>query len=194
MFRKKKTNTDQLHMAFHVGDTMAYEYIPAEVSATYIDFLRYVRWILTKLHKPHYYYWQYRHLYDIQTRKQEDLRFIMHVWQDHQGKPTNRMEKWHYYKAMRLYGSEVEAFVLPKLRCEGKGQAITHEYALAYYKRWLYKDADPELKCFYHGVEIDEIVELIDRMIARTKQSKKRRASRRLYLNKQLAKKQSGKP
>lgn len=188
--RKRKTNPDDIHISFVVDNTVMPEYIPLKISKFEIYARNKYSYIRESLGLE-IYYWHYRHLYPPIIRKQEDLRFFMHVYNDHNGQPTDKIEKRHYRYVWNTYAFEIKRLIIPKLNADKNREPLTHYYTEAYFKRWVFKNANPELSRLYHGIAYDEALEITGQMIKRIGQTRQSMYSRRNYLKKKQVSNQS---
>ena len=134
---------------------------------------------------PNYYYWHVRHWMSAEERKMQDLLFMIHVYEDHDGVPINRREKWFFNHCWNMYSTEFSKFIVPKLQLNSEGDVPTHEYALAYYKRWLRKPS-ANFKKIYHGVDLYELSEIIDEVYAMNNRELKKIMNKENYEKRKL--------
>jgi hypothetical protein len=186
MFRRKKSpRKDSLYLAFYSNDNrLEYEYIPNDAS-------RLRRW-LEKRRRDVYlklgieeHYGNYRHILLGDSIKIEDIAFIIHVLEQHNGIPEYRRESWLYTKLSYLYRNEIEIFIKPYIEYEKKGSAITHPYGRAYYKRWMIRQ-NPELKRMYHGINSVESSEIKDAFLEKINRRIKRVGDKQRYYDNKL--------
>lgn len=164
---KPKVDTSDIFISYHVNGQPQLEYIPPaynKLEDKYFDLkLRYLEYAGAPT-----YYWQYRHFLTPTLRKIEDIKFLIHVYEQHDFAPTDRVEKRHFRNAWNLYHQEFETLIRPKIDQEKEGHGIIHQYALAYYKRWL-KPINPNFTRMYHGVHQYEMLEMYDELLSTMK-------------------------
>ena len=186
MFKRKKSpRKDSLYISFYNSDKkIANEYIPADASK-----LR--SWLETRRHKIYWkygieeHYGNYRHVLIGDSIKIEDIAFIMHVLEQHNGRPDYRRERWLFNSLSYLYKDEIENFILPYIENEKKGSAIIHPYGRAYYKRWMIRQ-NPDLIRMYHGVNFEESFEIRDAFFEKIDRLIKRHQNKQTYYDKKL--------
>lgn len=162
MFTKKsREDKDALYITFLHQNGETREYIPSEYNKHEVWLRRQYIYFMFRFHKyfPNYYYWHIRHMLTAKDRKIQDLQFMIHVFNDHNGIPENRRERWFYGHCWKLYGKEFIDLIAPKIILNEEGDVPNHEYALAYYKRWL-REPRPNIKISYHGVSLFELEEI----------------------------------
>lgn len=186
MFRRKKVlRSDSLYISFlNKEGKMTHEYIPRDAT-------RLRRW-LEKRRRAAYrkygiedHYGNIRHVLIGDGIKIEDIAFIIHVLEQHNGNPEYSRERWLYNKLQFLYHDEIEQFIKPYIEYEKKGSAITHPYGRAYYKRWIMKQ-NADLKRMYHGVNSDEVIEMADALIEKIDRRIKRNQDKQRYYDNKL--------
>ncbi len=173
MWRRKQKvyKGPRLHFVNEHGDYVT-EYLPTEN-------LRITNWLrdqylqLRKRLDWDIYYWHFRHTYEPEYRKVNDVEFINHVKSEHQDRPDDRIERRHYNWAWQLYGHEIN-FVkrewgkdnFKKLKNVELQQG--HPYAYAYVERW-YRQSDPNTKALYHGLKLLDYLETSRDVLERIK-------------------------
>lgn len=154
------TKTIEMRVSVPIPGSTKLEYVPSEYNKLENWILFKYRRLLDKFNVQHYY-WHYRYLLNARSRKSEDILFMIHVYKEHGGKPTDTKEASFYNKMMRLYGVEFTYLIQAKIDEEKNSRGISDVYAQAYYKKWL-RPKTPNMKRLYHGVDNYEIVEMID--------------------------------
>ncbi|MCA9344501.1 hypothetical protein KC946_01570 [Candidatus Saccharibacteria bacterium] len=91
-------------------------------------------------------------------RKKEDIKFIFHVLEVHEGEPKLYREKLAYNRLCALYKQELDILLIPKYFADVEKEPITHMYARAYFKRWIQKPSS-EWKLTYHGLDFNELLD-----------------------------------
>lgn len=132
-------------------------------------------------------YWNFRYVLDFETRKTEDLLFIIHVLEEHDGKPPYWRERLFYERLVWKYDAEVRTFILPYINEKNEQNPIVHPYYLAYKKRWL-KPKYSQTRRFYHGMDINELSVLMDSFKDRRKAWAQNYRNKHTYYKKQLKK------
>jgi hypothetical protein len=119
------------------------------------------------------YYWHTRHLYDKSTEalKQADIEFILHVIEEHDQYPTDRVERRNYYRAWKLYGHEIK-FVVEEMAKDDKQDQFGemtdgHPYAYGYARKWFNPNILAETKLLYHGLNYYQFLSLLDVFVSR---------------------------
>jgi hypothetical protein len=156
--REPKVDKNALFISFYKGDTLIREYIPAPVSKYESKARIKYRILQDKLNVPNYY-WHFRHLLDPDNRKIEDLKFLIHVYEEHGSTPVDDYEKKYYSRVFNLYSAEFNTLIKPKLALNSIGKGANHPYANAYYKKWL-REKNGNLTRLYHGVDIFEMEDM----------------------------------
>lgn len=164
MFHLEPTNRSiEMRVSIPIPGSTKLEYVPSEYNRFENWILIKYRRILDKLNVQHYY-WHYRYLLNARSRKSEDLLFLIHVYNEHAGVPTDKHENNFYRKLFRLYDVEFTYLVQAKIDEEKNSRGIADVYAQAYYKKWL-RPKTPNMKRLYHGVDSYEIIEMLDAII-----------------------------
>ena len=179
-------NYNEMRVSIPTAESLKYEYVPGEYT-NFENWLfgRYI--VFLYKHGRKHYYWHYRFCLSIKNRKSEDLLFLIHVYQEHDGKPTDRCEEKFYNKLLREYRNEFEYLIRPKIELESKGKGIADVYAQAYYKKWL-RQKTPNMKRLYHGVDSYEVSDLL-RTISQIEEKEVKRIKNRIkYANKKAKK------
>lgn len=189
MFRRKKIpRSDSLYISFvNKQGKMENEYIPRNTTRLrkWLEKRRQAVYIKLGIDE---HYANYRYILSDDIIKQEDILFIIHVLEQHDGKPDYRRERWFYEKLRLLYQEEIDIFIKPLIEYEKKnGVAITHPYGRAYYKRWISKQ-NSDMKRLYHGVNPIEASEIIDSMMDKLLSILKAQARKQSYYDKKLQK------
>ncbi len=157
--RERKVDKNALFISFYNGEVLMREYIPAPISKYEFKARKHFRGLQDRLNVPNYY-WHFRYLFDPTDRKIEDLKFLIHVYEDHGGTPEDDYERKYYKRVFNLYSAEFNTLIKPKLELENEGKGATHPYANAYYKKWL-REKNGNLTRFYHGVDIYEMNDML---------------------------------
>jgi hypothetical protein len=187
--REPKIDKSAIFISFHYGDTLIREYIPAPISKYELKAREKYRLLQNKMSVPHYY-WHYRHLLDPNDRKIEDLKFLIHVYEEHGGTPIDDYERKYYRSVYNLYTAEFNTLILPKLELENEGRGITHPYANAYYKKWL-REKNGNLSRLYHGVDSYEMFDMYTELINNGSQEIKKLIASSKYYDSKAKKKKS---
>ena len=164
-----KINKSAIYISFYDAsiNKVVPEYIPTETT-------RFGLWFTNKLNDMYLRfgiqlnYWNLRHLLDYEMRKTEDLLFIIHVIEDHDGVAPTRRERKFYTKMNGLYGNEIEQLIKPYITEKKEQDPIVHPYYLAYKKRWI-RPKDSQAKRFYHGMDRYELDVMFESLINRSK-------------------------
>ena len=179
-------NKETIYIAFYNPETKKIEpeYIPSDSSRFGMWFRSKVTFTYRRLNIP-VYYWNLRHLLDFETRKIEDLLFLIHVIEEHSDKLPLGRERYVYNKLYFLYRSEIENFVLPYIIEKKNRDPIIHPYYLAYKKRWL-RPKYSQARRFYHGMHEYELFEMYSSLIQRVSEEGKKNLSKKRYYKKLL--------
>lgn len=165
MFTKKsRESKDGFWLSFYINGVAVGEYIPDDYNKYELWIRREYLYLLFRFSgysMNNYYYWHVRYMLPPGSRKSEDLLFMTHVQIDHDGLPENKREKMFYKHLRKIYGLEYDTLIAPKIDLEKNGDVPTHDYALAYYKRWLRKPR-PIMKQLYHGVDLFDLKYVLD--------------------------------
>jgi (2Fe-2S) ferredoxin len=138
------------------------EYIPPKQSRANLWLRQRYLHLRIRLNKD-IYYWQVRFLLMPLERKCYDIDFIMHVLNEHNGKPEQKTEKRHYEYAKTLYLSEINYIIDQMNKDETRDAAnrIGHPYAYAYLERWKKSLDTPYVKTWYHGVSASDFRDIL---------------------------------
>ena len=148
------TNRTELHISFFIDGKLLNEYIPANIP-------RWQYWILDKRinyrinHGKPIYYNHVRYLMPHDIKKMQDLNFLKHVFEIHDGQPTDSTEYKIFERLYEYYELEYEYLVRPKYDAEKENRGVEDVYARAYYRKWLRKKI-PEISLQYHGADAKE--------------------------------------
>lgn len=165
---------------------MLYEHIPSDTTSIGAK-------LMSKINEFYIYfgiqlyYWNYRYLLSGEHRKAEDLLFIIHVLEDHDGKPPTKREYRFYLKMYNLYGPEIEFLIKPYIIENKQKDPIVHPYYLAYKKRWL-TSKHPQAKRLYHGIDNYELDVMFKTLMSGVTKRIKRHYNKRAYYKKVLKK------
>lgn len=193
MLIQKRLNKDSLYLSFvNEEGRLVNEYIPRNfnwlgrrIRQSYFN-------VLQRLGKNHYY-WHFRHLYGGDSIKENDIAFILHVLEDHGGKPYDKNEARFYNHIESLYKEEITNILMPYVVLKEEGRAITHPYYQAYLKRWTSNKPHRELKRLYHGIDSQEVRELLEIMMSENDRIIKRLVASQRYYDKKLQQSQTNK-
>jgi len=183
---EKRVDKSTFFLTFYVNGKPYTEHIPTEIGKLEASLRTEYRKILDKFGTAHYY-WHYQQYFTSKLKKSEDLLFMQHVYEEHEGDPKDKHEKKYFNKMVQLYGIEYYTLVAPKIALEKESKTATHDYALAYYKRWLAKPT-PNMKRLYHGIDEYEVVEILQDIISIHKRERSKMRNKENYLLRKLRK------
>jgi hypothetical protein len=160
------SNEPLLHFPDGNGQYVS-EHIPHDLAKLEI-WLRQQYTLYRIKHNKDIYYWHTRFWYSPQKRKQEDIKFIRHVWEVHDGEPVDQAEQRWFKRLWSNYGKEL-AYVESELAKDsssarkGLTPRRSHPYAVGYISRWYTPDTQvPEEVMLYHGIQTSDFVDLFD--------------------------------
>jgi|GEM_PF-5716200 len=181
-----------LYISFYDEDKnkIVPEYIPGETTAIGM-------WFKNKLDDIYSFlgmqtnYWNLRHLLDAEMRKRGDILFIMHVLEEHDGRPSGWRERRFYLKLLRLYRNEIEHLILPYLIEMKELDPIVHPYYLAYKERWI-RPKNSQTRRFYHGMSSEESRIMTHTFIEQINSENAKERNKVAYRKRKLSKKGTG--
>lgn len=150
------TNKSEIHISFLYENDLINEYIPTEINKWFCSLLNKRLFYFIEHRKPIYYN-HMRHLLPFNIRKMQDLNFIKHVYDIHDGQPEDIKEFRIFERLQEYYGPEYDSLIKPKYDEEKEGRGIADVYARAYYQKWLRKKL-PEFSLLYHGANGEELL------------------------------------
>lgn len=160
------------------------EYLPP-INHKLTDWVRYKYLKLRRQMGKDVYYWHVRQIFEPLIRKRMDISFILHVYSAHNAEPEDPVERRHFKRAWRLYGNEInpvfEGIIKNSKKKSNKDYQKIHGYIKAYTRLWFESDQSVEFKLLYHGIKLNEFLELLDMLANREKQEKKFRKSKKRF-------------
>lgn len=181
-------NKNTLYISFYDAraQKMVNEYIPSNTTSIGIR-------LMNKFNEFYIYfgiqlyYWNYRYMLSFESRKTEDLLFIIHVLEDHDGKPPAKRERRFYSKIYSLYGPEIETLIKPYIIEKKDKDPFIHPYYIAYKKRWL-TPKHSQAKRIYHGLDNYELGVMFETLMSGVRKKIEKQNNTRAYYKKLLKK------